>query len=75
MFGVSGKWARDAGERVGFTGVEAVAAVAIVELASLQTWWAAPLTAVFAGVKAYAAKHKGSPDTAAFRKSSEAGGS
>lgn len=68
MFGVSGAWLRDAGERVGFTAVEAGVALAIVEVASLQTWWAAPLTVALAGVKAFAARRVGSADSAAARR-------
>jgi hypothetical protein len=75
MFGVSNAWLRDAGERVAFTALEAGAATAVVLLTPLATWWAAPITVALAGVKTWAAKHKGSPDSAAFRKSSEAGGS
>ena len=66
MLGVSGKWARDAGERVGFTALEAGAAMAVVLLTPLQTWWAAPLTVAFAGLKTWAAKHVGEKGTAAL---------
>lgn len=68
MFGVSGRWLRDAGERVGFTALEAGVAVAIVEVTPLQTWWAAPLTVALAGLKAWAAKHVGDRGSAAFSK-------
>lgn len=68
MFGVSNEWLRDAGERVTFTALEAGFATAIVLVTPLATWWAAPLTVALAGVKAFAARHKGSPDSAAMRR-------
>lgn len=68
MLGVSGKWLRDAGERVGFTALEAGVAVAIVEVTPLSTWWAAPLAVALAGVKSWAARHRGDPESAAMSK-------
>lgn len=66
MSGVSGAWLRDAGERVGFTALEAGAGVAVVLVTPLATWWAAPIAAALAGVKAWAAKRVGEKGTAAL---------
>lgn len=68
MTGVSSAWLRDAGERVGYTALEAGVAMAIVLVTPLATWWAAPLTVALAGVKTWAAKHRGNPDSAAMSK-------
>lgn len=66
MLGVSGKWLRDAGERVGATALEAGVAVAIVEVTPLETWWAAPLTVALAAAKSWAARHRGEKDSASM---------
>lgn len=74
MLGVSGKWLRDAAERVGYTALESAAGVAITMVTPLSVWWAAPIAMGLAAVKAYAAKHRGDPDSAAMSKQG-AGGS
>lgn len=51
-------------ERLGWTGAEAVAALAVTEFADLDVWWAAPLAAGFALLKGAAAKHLGVRGTA-----------
>lgn len=56
------KW--DAAERVGWTAVEAAAAVAITEVSPLDTWWALLLAPLLAGVKSLAGKYLGAAGTA-----------
>lgn len=54
----------DALERIGWTAVEAAAAVAITEVTPLDTWWALLLAPALAGLKSLAAKNLGMPNTA-----------
>ena len=56
------KW--DAAERIGWTAVEAAAAVAITEVTPLNTWWALLLAPLLAGLKSLAGKNLGMPGTA-----------
>lgn len=74
MLGVSAMWARDAAERVGWTALEAGAGAVIVAVTPLSVWWAAPIAVALASLKAYAAKHRGDPESASMAKRG-AGGS
>lgn len=42
---------RNLAERAAWTGVQAVASMAIVELADVQLWWAAPLALMLSAAK------------------------
>jgi hypothetical protein len=43
----------DVAERAGWTGAEAALAVAIVDLADVSLWWAAPLALALAAAKSW----------------------
>lgn len=48
----------DVAERAGWTGAEAALAVAIVELADVSLWWAAPLALTLAAAKSWVVARK-----------------
>ena len=61
----------DAMERIAWTGLELVAGLAVTEVTPLEVWWAVPIGAALAGLKALAAKklgHKGTASTLSARK-------
>ncbi|WP_053207962.1 hypothetical protein [Jiangella muralis] len=62
------QWAKDAGERIASTTVQAAIAVTAVEVGSLPEWAAVPILAGLTWLKAQAARKLGDPGTAALRR-------
>ncbi|MFF2405719.1 hypothetical protein [Streptomyces sp. NPDC058092] len=54
----------DLGERAGWTGAQAALGLAVVELADLPTWWAAPLALALSSAKGWVAGRLGRKGTA-----------
>jgi hypothetical protein len=54
----------DLAERAGWTGAEAALSLAVVELADLPVWWAAPTALLLASAKGWVAGRLGRKGTA-----------
>lgn len=54
----------DLAERAGWTGAEAALGLAVVEVAELPVWWAAPVALVAASAKSWVAGRLGRKGTA-----------
>lgn len=54
----------DALERIGWTALQGVVGLVVVELADVDMWWALPVASALAALKALIAKKVGQPGTA-----------
>ncbi|GGZ28088.1 hypothetical protein [Streptomyces nitrosporeus] len=54
----------DLGERTAWTGAQAALGVAVVQLADVQVWWAAPVALALAAAKSWVAGRLGRKGTA-----------
>ena len=66
MLNLSGKWLKDAGERILWTAIEAGAAAGVVYATDLHWAYAPALVTIFSMVKTVAAHFVGDSDTAAM---------
>lgn len=66
MLNLSGKWLKDAGERILWTAISAGAATAITYMGDIHTSWAPVLTIALTTLKTFAAHFVGNSDTAAM---------
>ncbi|WP_151480614.1 hypothetical protein [Streptomyces albicerus] len=61
---MNSKLVLDLAERAGWTGAEAALGLAVVEVADLPVWWAAPVALVAASAKSWVAGRLGRKGTA-----------